>query len=140
MRNLKRMSCKMCKLFFTFFLVTQMIDRSQISTGLSVNVHVMVGYIKCLHCDQCQNKKLCTAQRAMERQMLHISLRDRNKCTDTQKKTGVRDIIRTVKHQLNGDGLDTLSKEMTTGVQHKQWIAAKDREKEKRQTEKKMER
>ncbi len=42
--------------------------------------------------------KLRTAQRAKERQMLHISIiRDRIKCTEIRKKTGERDIIRTIK-------------------------------------------
>ena len=37
--------------------------------------------------------KLQSAQRAMERQMLHISLRDRIRSSAIRKKTGVTDII-----------------------------------------------
>ena len=33
------MSCKMCYQFFTIFVVTQMVDRSQTSTSLSVYGH-----------------------------------------------------------------------------------------------------
>ena len=40
-------------------------------------------------------RKLRKAHRAKERQMLHISIRDRIKCTKVQQKTGVRDEIRT---------------------------------------------
>ena len=41
--------------------------------------------------------KLQTAQRAMERQMLHISLRDKVKCTTIRQLTGVADILITIK-------------------------------------------
>ena len=42
----------MChRFFFHYFFVTQMVSRSQTSTGLSVYVY-MVDYIKCLHCQQ----------------------------------------------------------------------------------------
>lgn len=41
--------------------------------------------------------KLKTAQRAMERSMLHISLRDKIRCTEIRKRTGVKDIIEKIK-------------------------------------------
>ena len=41
--------------------------------------------------------KLQTAQRAMERQMLHISLRDKVKCTTIRQLTGVADILIKIK-------------------------------------------
>ena len=43
-----------------YFLVTQMADRSQTSTGLSVYMYVYGGlHLKCLHCQQwfCYKKK-----------------------------------------------------------------------------------
>ena len=38
-------------------------------------------------------QKLAVAQQAMERKMLNISLRDRQKSTDICQKTNVKDII-----------------------------------------------
>ena len=46
------------------------------------------------------------AQRAMERAMLRISLRDRHRSTWIRAKTGVKDIVQVVKNR-NGDGQDT---------------------------------
>ena len=42
-------------------------------------------------------KKLQTAQRAMERSMLHISIRDKIRCSIIRQKTGVKDIIVKIK-------------------------------------------
>ena len=41
--------------------------------------------------------KLQSAQRAMERQMLNISLRDKVRCSTIRHKTGVADILRKIK-------------------------------------------
>jgi hypothetical protein len=41
--------------------------------------------------------KLQSAQRAMERQMLHISLRDKVRCSVIRQKTGVKDVIIKIK-------------------------------------------
>lgn len=41
--------------------------------------------------------KLQTAQRAMERKMLQISIRDKVRCSEIRKKTGVKDIIEKIK-------------------------------------------
>ncbi len=41
--------------------------------------------------------KLRTTQRAMERAMLHISIRDKVRCEDIRKRTGVKDIIYKIK-------------------------------------------
>ena len=42
-------------------------------------------------------QKLMTTQRAMERRMLHLSLRDRVRSTDIRKKTKVQDILKKIK-------------------------------------------
>ena len=42
-------------------------------------------------------QKLITTQRAMERKMLHLSLKDKVRHTEIRKKTKVQDIIETVK-------------------------------------------
>jgi len=42
-------------------------------------------------------RKLHSAQRAMERQMLQISLRDKVRCTDIRHQTGVTDILTKIK-------------------------------------------
>ena len=41
--------------------------------------------------------KLRTTQRAMERRMLQISIRDKVRCTEIREKTGVKDIIQKIK-------------------------------------------
>ena len=52
--------------------------------------------------------KLAGAQRKMERIMLGINLRDRNRNTYICKETGISDIINAIKKALSIDGQVTL--------------------------------
>ncbi|GFO36609.1 endonuclease-reverse transcriptase [Plakobranchus ocellatus] len=87
------------------------------------------------------NKQLChklqTAQRAMERKMLNIRLKDRIPTIEIRKKTQVIDVVQYIKGN-NGGGQDTLlGKKMIYGLKMHR-VATKVRKKRQGQTRSKM--